>query len=66
MDGCVQCENVSLGCLRRKQSSIAFPDGTPVPRKRNTSYLGTMLNDEAGNKKEKSAAAQTATTHVGA
>ena len=44
-----RCINLTLN---RKQSSIKFADGSLVPRKHTTRYLGTLLTDNVDNEQE--------------
>ena len=41
-----KCINLTIN---RKQSSIRFSDGSPVPRKHHAKYLGTLLTDSVDN-----------------
>ena len=41
-----KCINLTL---HQKQSSVKYLDGTPVPRKHEALYLGTLLSDSANN-----------------
>ena len=44
-----KCINLTL---HQRQSSIKFLDGTFVPRKREATYLGTLLSDSLNNHRE--------------
>ena len=44
-----KCINLTL---HQRQSSIKYLDGTHVPRKREATYLGTLLSDSANNHRE--------------
>ena len=44
-----KCINLTL---HQRQSSIKYLDGTPVPRKREATYLGTLLSDCVNNHRE--------------
>ena len=44
-----KCINLTL---HQRQSSIKYLDGTPVPRKREATYLGTLLSDSVNNHRE--------------
>lgn len=44
-----KCINLTL---HQRQSSIKYLDGTPVPRKKDAIYLGTLLSDNVNNHRE--------------